>query len=236
MPIDSDADIEITAFAWVPDMARGLVRDLRPRWACEEIGTAYRERLISAMDRPGWYFGEQPWGQVPHLRDGDVQVFESGAILLHLGERFEPLLPRGGAARAAVLSWTMAALNSVEPLLMELGNVDFFARGEQWATLRRPSLIAALDNRLQRLAEAFGDSEWIAGDFSIADIAMVTVLRQADGQSEADGGTILERTPVLANYVRRGTARPAFQTALADQLAAFDRNPPAERQAQGEAA
>jgi glutathione S-transferase len=224
MPIAPDAEIEITAFDWVPEFARGYVRDLRPRWACEEMGLAYRERLISAMSRPEWYFRDQPWGQVPHLRDGEITVFESGATLVHLGERGGDaggLLPTSGQPRASVLSWTFAAFNSIEPHVFEWSNVGVFSAKQEWAKLRRPSLIKELGGRLDRLQDALEDREWLADQFSIADIAMVTVLRAAD-----DSG-LLEERPRLAAYLARGLARPAFQTALAAQLAAFAETAPA---------
>lgn len=219
MPIQADAVLEITAFAWVPAFAQGFVRDLRPRWACEELGLPYRERLISAVDRPKSYFAEQPWGQVPFLQDGEIALFESGAILIHLGEK-SALLPAAGQARASVLSWTLAAFNSLEPLLFELGQVDVFARREEWAKLRRPSLVASLGQRLARLEAALGAREWFAGDFSIADIAMTTVLREA-----AHRGMLQDR-PGLEAYVARGTARAGFEAALAAQLAAFAAHEP----------
>ena len=159
MPVDPTAQIEITAFDWVPDFARGLVRDLRPRWACEELGLDYRERLISARNRPEWYFAEQPWGQVPVLRDGDVHLFESGAILLHLAERDGGLLPASGQPRADVLSWLFAAFNSVEPGFMELANVNVFSAGQDWAEARKPGLLEQIGKKLDKLAEALGDRE-----------------------------------------------------------------------------
>jgi glutathione S-transferase len=159
MPIDPNSEIEITAFDWVPDFARGLVRDLRPRWACEELGLAYRERLISARQRPEWYFAEQPWGQVPCLRDGEVRVFESGAILLHLAEREAALLPREGQARADVLSWLFAAFNSVEPGFMELANVSLFSAGQDWAEARKPGLLEQIGQKLDKVEQALGERE-----------------------------------------------------------------------------
>ena len=224
MPISAQADIEITGFEWVPSFARGHVRDLRPRWACEEMGLPYRERLISAMSRPDWYFREQPWGQVPVVRDGEITVFESGATLVHLAERGRhdgALLPSAGQARASVLSWTFAAFNSIEPHVFEWANVSIFAAKQEWAQLRRPSLLQELGGRLDRLQHALGDREWLTGAFSIADIAMVTILR---GLDDAE---LLQARPGLSDYVARGMARPAFQTALAAQLAAFSTNPPA---------
>lgn len=219
MPIDPNAAIEITAFEWVPDFAQGYVRDLRPRWACEEMGLPYRERLISAVKRPEWYYGDQPWGQVPHLRDGDIHLFESGATLVHLGE-IGGLLPADGQARASVLSWTFAAFNSIEPYIFEWGNVSIFSSKEAWAPLRKPSLLKDLGGRLDRLQDALGDREWLADKFSIADIAMVTVLRGIDNSD------LLAQRPALAAYVARGIARPAFQTALAAQLVPFPAHAP----------
>ena len=212
--------IEITGFNWVPEFARGYVRDLRPRWACEEVGLTYAMRLISPVPpKPAAYFHEQPWGQVPVLHDDDVQLFESGAILLHLGERDARLLPRDPQARATAIAWLFAALNSVEPWLFELANVEIFSAQEEWAKLRRPSLLADTGKRLDRLQEALGEQEWLGGTFSVADIAMVTVLRNAE---HAD---LMSRRPRLADYVARGTARPAFQRALAAQLADFQPEP-----------
>lgn len=218
MPLDSSSQIEITAFDWVPDFARGLVRDLRPRWACEELGLAYRERLISARERPAWYFAEQPWGQVPVLHDGAIRLFETGAMLVHLAERERALLPAGGQERADVLSWLFAAFNNVEPLLMELANVMIFAAGKPWAEKRKPGLLRAIDQKLERLETAVGDREWLAGGFSIADIAMVSVLR-------IGGAEMLAGKPRLQAYRERGEARPAFKAALEAQLAAFSDQP-----------
>lgn len=223
MPIDPNAELEITAFEWVPRFARGYVRDIRPRWACEEMGLPYRERLISAMSKPEWYFRDQPWGQVPHLRDGEIAVFESGATLVHLGDR-GGLTPAGGQARASVLSWTFAAFNSVEPYVFEWANVAIFAKQEEWAKLRRPSLLKELGERLDRLQDALGTREWLAGAFSIADIAMVTVLRSVD-----DSG-LLEERPALAAYVARGMERPGFKAAMDDQLAVFAAHSPPPKQ------
>jgi glutathione S-transferase len=227
MPIDPNAAIEITAFEWVPDFARGFVRDLRPRWACEEAGLAYRERLISAVERPQWYFAEQPWGQVPAMRDGDIHLFESGATLLHLGEKSETLLPRSGQPRADTVSWLFAAFNSVEPALFEFTNVNLFARDEQWAKLRRPSLEEFIGRRLAPLEKRLGSQEWLTDAFSIADIAMVTVLRAIEGSS------VLSAHPAVEAYIARGMARPAFERAMADQLAVFDSHPQRQPQPQG---
>lgn len=223
MPIDPDATIEITAFEWVPAFAQGQVRDLRPRWACEEFGLPYKVRLISAIERPEWYYEDQPWGQVPFVRDGEVGVFESGATLIHLAEKADALPPVGSQERARVLSWLLAAFNSIEPTMMELAQVAIFARKEEWAKLRKPSLLADLDDRLARL-EAALEGKWLAGAFSIADIAMGTILRALPGS--AGGADVLAPHPRLADYVERATARPAFQRALEAQLAPFAEHQP----------
>lgn len=219
MSVDPSASIRITAFDWVPDFARGFVRDLRPRWACEEIGLTYATRLISAVDRPAAYFAEQPWGQVPVIEDEGLCIFESGAILLHLGEKDERLLPRAPEDRMRAVSWLFAAYNSIEPLSFELGNVQIFSADEPWAKARLPGLLDHAGKRLDRLADALGDRDWLAGPFSVADIAMVTVLR------EFDRTDLVERRPALAAYLARGVARPAFQAALAAQLADFNDTP-----------
>jgi glutathione S-transferase len=212
--------VEITGFNWVPDFARGYVRDLRPRWACEEIGLPYAMRLISpAPPKPASYFGEQPWGQVPVLHDGDIRLFESGAILLHLAEKDTRLLSRDPQQRATSIAWLFAALNSVEPGLFELGNVTLFSKDAEWAKLRLPSLMEDMGKRLDRLADALGEREWLGESFSVADIAMVTVLRNADGS------TLITSRPALAAYVERGMARPAFRRAMAAQLADFQPAP-----------
>jgi glutathione S-transferase len=223
MPVNPDSNLEITAFDWVPEFARGFVRDLRPRWACEEIGLDYAEHLISAIHRPADHFLFQPWGQVPVLDDGGVRLFESGAILLHLAEKDTRLLPRDPQARANTLAWLFAAYNSVEPMLFELGNVDLFAKDEDWAKLRRPSLIDFIRGRLGRLDDAISDKDYLAGAFTVADIAMATVLREA-----VEAGLIAEQ-PRLQAYLDRCLARPAFERALAAQLAAFseEAGPPA---------
>lgn len=223
MPVNPNAPVEITAFDWVPDFARGHVRDLRPRWACEEIGLDYAEHLISAINRPADHFLFQPWGQVPVLNDDGVRLFESGAILLHLAEKDARLMPRDAQGRASVLAWIFAAYNSVEPMLFELNNVDIFAREEEWAKLRRPSLIEFIEGRLGRLNDAMGDKQYLVGDFTAADIAMASVLREA-----VDAGLIAGQ-PRLQAYLERCLTRPAFQKALAAQLAAFseEAGPPA---------
>lgn len=217
MAVDPAAPLRITALGWVPEFARGKVRDLRARWACEELGLDYSERLIDPRAKPAAYFAEQPWGQVPVLEDGDVRVFESGAILLHLSRMAPGLLPADRQGEASAIGWLFAALNSIEPWMFELSTVNVFARGEEWAELRRPGLTAFLGERLDRLANALGDKSWLDGEFSVGDLAMASVL------SIAEQGELLSERPALHAYVRRAGARPAYGRALAAQLAAFDR-------------
>lgn len=219
MAVNDTAPLEITAFKWVPDFAQGFVRDLRPRWACEEIGMDYSERLLD-LERPDSYFAEQPWGQVPVINDGGLTMFESGAILLHIAEQDERLLSSEPQKRAQTVSWLFAAYNSVEPLFFELGNVEIFSAGEKWAELRKPSLLEFLGQRLDRLSDALGDNDYLVGDFSVADIAMATVLREA-GETDA-----VSARPKLAAYLERCIARPAFERALSAQLAVFNEHEP----------
>ncbi|MGP1283583.1 MAG: glutathione S-transferase family protein [Parasphingopyxis sp.] len=213
-------NVTITTFKWVPGFAQGYVRDLRPRWACEEIGRPYEERLIDGDPKPDDYFSEQPWGQVPVLDDDGVHLFESGAILLHLAEKDERLMPRDAQGRASTLSWLFAAFNSIEPWMFELATVDIFATGEEWAKLRRPSLLQTIGNRLDRLADALGENDFLAGRFTVADIAMATVLREA-GDTD-----LVSSRPALSAYLDRCLSRAGFQKAHADQLATFARNAP----------
>src|SRR4029453_14838408 len=148
MPVESTATAEVTAFRWVPDFAQGLVRDLRIRWALEEIGRPYRVRLLDALSpRPADFFCEQPFGQVPAYRDDQVQLFESGAILIHLGLQDERLLPPETGARMRAIAWLIAALNSVEPMLFELINIDIFNREQDWAKERRPQVVQKIEAR-----------------------------------------------------------------------------------------
>jgi glutathione S-transferase len=221
MPIETDAAAEVTAFRWVPPFASGLVRDLRIRWALEEIGEPYRVRLLDALSpRPQEYFAEQPFGQVPAYRDEEVQLFESGAILIHLGMQDERLLPVDPNGRMRGIAWLIAALNSVEPMIFELVNIDVFNRGQDWTKERRPQVVEKIEARLKLLAEALGGRDWLEGRFTIGDLMMVSVLRNLRGTE------LVTADPVLGPYVARGEARPAFQRALADQLAVFEQNQP----------
>jgi glutathione S-transferase len=226
MPVDPNSEIEITAFRWVPPFAQGLVRDLRLRWALEEIGRPYSVRLLDATKpRPADYFCEQPWGQVPVYKDKEVELFESGAILIHLGMQDERLLPADTQGRMRGIAWLIAALNSVEPAIFPLILVNVFNRDEAWANEARPKFMERIEGRLKGLSDALGDKEWLEDRFTIGDLMMVTALRQLRNDA------VLTQFPNISAYVKRGETRPAFQKALSDQLAVFREHEP-----QGEAA
>lgn len=222
MPLVDHAPIELTTFGWVPPFARGQVRDLRVRWALEEIGADYQVRTVGPI--PPGYEREQPFGQVPAYREGDLQLFESGAIVQHIGDKDERLLPRDPVARARAIQWSYAALNSVEPFVMSYAALGAFYPDEEWARLRKPSARVELGKRLGKVAEWLGDRQWLEGDrFTIGDLLMIAVLRILGD----DGGLVAE-TPALDAYRARGIARPAFARALADQLALYADKPRGE--------
>ena len=209
--------ITISAFKWVPDFARGQVRDLRVRWALEEAGLPYRTRLLEQGDqnKPD-YRALQPFGQVPILEEDGLVLFESGAIVLHVGERSETLLPREPGARARATQWLIAALNSIEPYVMNVAVIDLFYHNEEWAKLRRPGAVEFAQRRLSALSNSLGDKPYLDGDrFTAGDLMMTTVLR------------ILKHTDIvtgdkrLAAYIERCTARPAFKRALDAQIGDF---------------
>ena len=206
--------ITISAFRWVPPFAQGQVRDLRVRWALEEAGLPYRSRLLEPGEQnTPEYRALQPFGQVPIFEEDGHVLFESGAIVLHVGERCEALLPSEPAARARATQWLIAALNSIEPHIQNYVVLDLFYAGEEWAKLRRESAKAFALQRLSALAKALGDKPFLDGEtFTAGDLMMATVLR-IDPALAAD--------PRLEAYVERCTARPAFQRALAAQLGDF---------------
>ena len=209
-------DIELTAFSWVPPMPRGLVRDLRARWVLEEMGQPYRTRLFDRRTSgPEERKPDQPFGQVPAMREGEAVLFESGAICLWLAERDPALMPQDDAARARVLSWVFAALNSVEPNILMLQYVTLFDADAPGAAEFVPTAESRLADRLLQLSEALGENKWLAGSFTVADVLMVSVLRQLMR------GDRLAAFPTLRAYVERGEARPAFQRALAAHMAEF---------------
>jgi len=219
MPLKEDASIEITAFRWVPEFAQGVVRDLRARWALEEAGLDYRVRLLG-MPRPPEYVKEQPFDQVPCFNDGKVRIFESGAIIQYIGEQSEVLLPREPQSKYRAIQWTYAALNSVEPAILNLLLIDVFFKGEEWATLRRPGAEEFARLKLKRLSDWLGDKEWLEDRFTIGDLMMTTTLRFLRHTN------LVGEIPNLAAYLQRAESRPAFKRALNDQLAAFAANEP----------
>ena len=219
MPVNPNAPIEITAFEWVPEFAQGVVRDLRARWALEEAGLDYRVQLLG-QTRPTEYLQEQPFDQVPVLRDGALQIFETGAIVQYIGEKSETLLPRDPQSKYRAIQWTYAALNSVEPAFINLLLIDVFFTNEEWAKMRRPGAADFAKQKLKRVSDWLGDKEWLEGRFTIGDLVMVTTLRFL---RHAD---LVAQFPNLAAYLKRAEARPAFRQALSDQLAAYAENQP----------
>ncbi|HEX8233155.1 MAG TPA: glutathione S-transferase family protein [Caulobacteraceae bacterium] len=206
-------DLILTTFDWVPEAPRGLVRDLRVRWALEEAGLPYRVESTPFRERQPEHFAHQPFGQVPWLTDGDLTIFESGAILLHLGERSPALMPADPRGRAEATEWVFAALNSVELASLPWVMFQFMGfTGEAPAWKWLDDFVKA---RLDRLEPVLADREWLAGAFSVADILMADVLRPVD----RFGG--LSAHPACGAYLTRATARPAFAKAHADQLAHF---------------
>ncbi|GGA56870.1 glutathione S-transferase family protein [Pelagibacterium lentulum] len=206
-------ELVLTTFNWVPEVPRGYVRDLRIRWALEEAGLAYRVESVPFAERNADHFAHQPFGQVPWLTDGEISIFESGAILLHLGEKSEALMPQAGAGRAAVIEWLFAALNSVEMASLPWSLYKF--SNDSVETPGRALLDTFLVGRLKHMESVLAGHEWLAGTFSVADILMADVLRLVD---RFDG---LAQFPACRAYVAQATARPAFQKAYADQLAHF---------------
>jgi glutathione S-transferase len=207
------ADLILTTFDWVPETPRGYVRDLRVRWALEEAGLPYRVKSVPFRARDAEHFSHQPFGQVPWLTDGDIMLFESGAILLYLGERSDALLPTDPRGRSAIIAWLFAALNSVE--MASLPWSIFMFSGDTEDTPGRKSLDKFLASRLQHLESVLAGREWLARAFSVADILMADVLRLVD---RFDG---LAGYPACRGYVARATARPSFVKAHADQMAHF---------------
>jgi len=208
--------ITISAFRWVPTFARGQVRDLRVRWALEEAGLPYRTRLLAQGDQDkADYRALQPFGQVPIFDDEHgLVLFESGAIVLHIGERSEALLPRDPRARARATQWLVSALNSIEPFVMNVALIDLLYANEEWAKLRRPGALAFLERRLAALAKNLGDKPFLDGErFTAGDLMMSTVLRILPSATS--------KQAALEEYVARCTARPAFERALEAQLADF---------------
>ncbi|MBX7494297.1 glutathione S-transferase family protein [Qipengyuania sp. 6B39] len=217
MSIDRNSRPVITGFRWVPDFARGFVKDLRVRWACEEVGRPYEERLVTDDFVKGTeYRKEQPFGQVPVYREGQVALFESGAIVLHIANQSSQLMPSNPVDAARVVSWMFAAIASIEPFVSSLADIDLFHADEEWAKLRRTAAVEQLSKRLDDLSDALGGRDYLVDEFSGADLLMACVLRDISDQST------FERHPNLVHYLARCTARPAFVKALESQLTSLE--------------
>jgi glutathione S-transferase len=209
--------ITVSAFHWVPDFAKGYVRDLRVRWALEEAGIPYRSRLLEQgdQDKPD-YRALQPFGQVPIFEEDGLVLFESGAIVLHIGERSETLLPKDPIARARATQWVIAALNSIEPFVANLAAIDVFYKNEEWAKLRRPGAAEFVQRRINALSKSLGDKLYLDGErFTAGDLIMASVLRNLNHTD------IVKSDKRLAAYVERCITRPAFKRAMDAQLGDF---------------
>ena len=206
----------ITAFEASPDRGRGLARDMAVRWALEEVGQPYDVRLVSfAQMKQAAHLALQPFGQIPTYEEGDLTLFESGAIVLHIAERHSGLLPEDTNARARVISWMFAALTTVQAPIVERETAILFERDKEWHEQRLPTLDERVRTRLTALSQRLGDADWLDGEFSAGDLLMINVLRRPAGR------TLAEEIPNLAAYIARGEARPAFMRAFDDQLAVF---------------
>lgn len=210
--------ITVSAFRWVPDFARGLVRDLRVRWALEEVGAPYQVRLLSDGEKnTAEYRALQPFGQVPVYQEDGLVLFESGAILQHIAEKSEVLMPREAADRARVIAWMYSALNSIEPSVLNVVTIDLFNADQDWARTRRPAELAKVQSRFAALDDRLAKQDYLeAGRFTVADILMVTVLRNL---RHCD---LVAQYPGLDAYLKRCEARPAFKRALDAQMADFE--------------
>lgn len=211
-------DLILTTYDWVPPPPRGFVRDLRIRWALEEAGLPYRVESTPFRDRGPDHLAHQPFAQVPWLTDGDLSLFESGAVLLHLGQKSTALMPGDASGRAQVTQWAFAALNSVEVPVISFVFLRFSGEGPDSAALG--AIGRFLDLRLDRMEAVLADRAWLTGSFSVADILMADVLRVI-GPEGLGGDARLDAYPACRAYVDRATARPAFRKAHADQLAHF---------------
>ncbi len=206
----------ITAFERSPDRGRGHARDMRVRWALEEVGQPYDVRLVSfrEMKEPA-HRALQPFGQIPTYEEGDLSLFESGAIILHIAERHPCLLPDDANARARAIAWMFAAVSTMEPPIVDREIARYLERDESWYEQRLSSVEDRIRGRLGELSARLGDADWLDGAFSAGDLLMVMVLRRLNGSG------LLEEYPSLAAYVSRGEARPAFRRAFDAQLAVF---------------
>jgi len=207
----------ITVFERSPDRGRGLARDMRVRWALEEVGQPYEVRLLSfqAMKEPA-HLALHPFGQIPTYEEGGLTLFESGAIVFHIAERHAGLLPDDANARARAITWMFAALNTVEPPIFDLTIAKILERAETWYEQRLPRVEERIRRRLGELSGRLGDADWLDGEFSAGDLLMVSVLLRSKGSG------LLEEYPNLSAYVARGEARPAYKRAFDAQLAVFN--------------
>jgi glutathione S-transferase len=206
----------ITAFKTSPDRGRGLARDMRVRWALEEVGQPYEVRLVSfaQMKEPA-HLALHPFGQIPTYQEGDLTLFESGSIVFHIAQRHAGLLPADANARARAITWMFAALNTVEPPLVDRGMATLLERDKPWYEQRLPLLDERARKPLGELSRRLGDADWLDGAFTAGDLMMAAVLFRSKGSG------ILDHYPNLSAYVARAEARPAFQRAFAAQLAVF---------------
>lgn len=206
----------ITAFKTSPDKGAGLARDMRIRWALEEVGQPYDVRLVTFEEmKKTAHLSLQPFGQIPTYEDGDVALFESGAIVFHIAESHTGLLPTDEVARTKAISWMFAALNTVEPPIVERDYVKYFENGKSWQAERFAMVDERIRTRLDQLAATLGDADWLAEEFGAADILMVHAIRRLEGSG------ILEDYPVFMNYIVRAAERPAYQRAFDAQYDVF---------------
>ena len=208
--------ITITAFERSPDGGRGLARDTRVRWALEEVGQPYEVRLVSfrAMKKPA-HLALHPFGQIPTYQEGDLALFETGSIVFHIAQHHAGLLPEDADARARAITWMFAALSTMEPPILELGNARILERDKPWYEQRLPLVKDRVRARLEQLSHRLGDADWLDGQFSAGDLMMVSVLLRLKSSG------LLSEYPNLAAYLARGEARPAYQRAFDAQLAVF---------------
>jgi glutathione S-transferase len=211
----------ITGFEASPDRGQGLARDTRVRWALEEVGQPYDVRLVSfkAMKEPA-HMALQPFGQIPTYEEGDLSLFESGSIIIHIAQTHPGLLPKDPAARARAISWMFAAVNTVEPPILELQNAKLLEGDKPWTKERMPGILDRIRTRLNQLVQRLGDADWLDGAFSAGDLMMVHVLERLKPSG------LLNEFPILAAYVARAEARPAYKRAFEAQLAVFKNKQP----------
>jgi glutathione S-transferase len=213
----------ITAFEQSPDRGQGLARDMPVRWALEEVGQPYEVRLVSFSAMHGCLHRTlHPFGQIPTYEEGDLALFESGAIVFHIAECHGGLLPQDANARARAIMWMFAALSTVEPTIVQSEVAEYLERDQSWYEQRQPLVEGRIRSRLSELSNRLGDADWLDDAFSAGDLLMVQVLRRLNGSS------LLEEYPNLTAYVARGEARPAFKRAFDAQLAVFTGKPPGQ--------